>query len=294
VDRSTHRRMLAFLLLVTLLLATPLAAQRHVRHTDDDGREQFSIIGTIFAYGFILQIAAVVHWTRKRPDTFWLWIIIIGGAIGAIAYFLVEGAPDFRRLRSSLKGPARRRRIAVLRAIVIDNPAAGNYEELGELLLEEKKYAEARKAFDAALASRTDSVHPFYFRGVAAFELRDYAAAIADLRHVVGIDPKHDYSRAQSLLARACAAAGRTAEAEAAFERLIQTSTSAESLCAAAEFFIAQGRTQQARELVEAILARRVTMPSYQKRRDRLWLRKAKQLSRRLRKVTPSPVTATA
>ena len=241
-----------------------------------------SLLQSVLGYGFILQIAAVVHWARRRPAFFWLWIILIGGAIGALAYFLVEGMPDFDHLRTSLKGPSRRKRIAALRAIVRENPAPGNYEELGELLLEEKKYSEARQAFDRALSSRADAVHPFYFRGVASFELGDFDAAIRDLQHVVDVDPKHDYSRAMSLLARALARSGRTAEAGATFDRLVAMSTASESLCTAAEFYIDQGRIAEARELIESILARRVTMPDYQRRRDQPWLRKAKQLERKV------------
>lgn|GEM_PF-193257 len=281
---------------MVLLAATPLLAARHLRVVEDDdaGFSLRSVIGTIFAYGFVLQIAALVHWTRRRPDTFWIWIIIIGGAIGAIAYFLVEGGPDLRTLRTKLKGPGRRRRIAALRFIVRDNPSAGNYEQLGELLMEEKKYAAARDAFSKALASRTDSLDPFYWRGVAAYHLGDYDEAIPDLQHVAKADPKYDYSRVLCLLGLALARTGRADEATATFERLVRSSTSAESACAAAEFYITRGRFAEAHELIETLLARRPTMPSYQKRRDRVWLRKAKKLERRLREAEPATQVRTA
>ena len=128
------------------------------------GPSHGSWIGHMFGYGFLFQVAAVIHWSRKRPEAFWLWIIIIGGIIGALAYFLIEGLPDFRNLQRTMRGPTRRKRINVLRALVLQNPSAGNYEELGELLLEEKRYREARDAFDRALSVRTDSIDPFYRR----------------------------------------------------------------------------------------------------------------------------------
>jgi hypothetical protein len=289
-NRLLLRLVLACLIVaLVLVLATPLFAARHVRVVDDEGGFSLrSLIGTIFAYGFILQIAAILHWTRRRPDTFWIWIIIIGGAIGAIAYFLIEGGPDLRALRTTLKGPGRRRRIGALRLMVRDNPSAGNYEQLGELLMEEKKYAEARDAFSRALASRTDSLDPFYWRGVAAYHLGDYDEAIPDLQHVSKADPKYDYSRVLCLLGQALAKTGRVDEATATFEKLVRSSTSAESACAAAEFYITRGRFEEAHDLIETLLARRPTMPSYQKRRDRLWLRKAKKLERRLRRVEPA------
>ena len=238
----------------------------------------------LFGYGFIFQIIAIVHWARRGRDRIWIWIIIFGGVIGALAYFLVEGLPDWDDMKRSFRGPARRKRIAALRAMVRDNPSAGNYEELGELFVEQKNWSEARAAFDRAIASRSDLLDTFYWRGVAAFEMGDYAAAIPDLQHVVSKEPKYDYSRAQSLLARALARSGRTAEAMAAFDRLVASSTSAESLVTAAEFYAANGRASEARELTDSILSRKATMPAYQRRRDRKWLWMARRLSVRLRR----------
>jgi hypothetical protein len=227
---------------------------------------------------------AIVHWARRGRDRFWIWIIIFGGVVGALAYFVVEGLPDWDELKRSFTGPARRRRIAMLRAMILDNPSAGNYEQLGELLVQQKKWAEARDAYDKAIAARSDSLDSFYWRGVSAFESGDDEAALRDLQFVIKTQPKYDYCRAQTVLARALARSGRTAEAMSAFERLTEITTSAESLVSAAEFFAANGREGEARELVEAILARRATMPAYQKRRDRAFLRRAAKLARKLRK----------
>ena len=248
------------------------------------GASHGSLIGHLFGYGFLFQVAAVIHWARKRPEAFWLWIIIIGGIIGALAYFLIEGLPDFRNVQRTLRGPSRRRRMAVLRALVIENPSPGNYEELGELLLEDKRYREARDAFDHALAVRTDSIDPFYRRGIAAFELREDEAAVKDLRHVTAADPKYDFSRAACLLGRALGRLDRTEEAMAVFDRFAQTATGAEPLVSAAEFFADHGRAAEALEIAQSIAMRELTMPAYQKRRDRVWLRKAKALERTLRK----------
>jgi hypothetical protein len=243
-----------------------------------------SWLGHIFGYGFIFQVAAVIHWSRKRPEAFWLWIIIIGGIIGALAYFLIEGLPDLSNVQRTLRGPTRRKRIRVLRSLVILNPSAGNYEELGELLLDEKRYREAREAFDQALSVRTDSIDPFYRRGIAEFELGEDEAAVADLRRVTAADPKYGFWRAASLLGQALARLGRTEEAMSVFDKIVQSATGAEPLVAAAQFFAGHGREAEAREIASGIAMRDATMPAYQKRRDRVWLRKARAIERSLRK----------
>jgi hypothetical protein len=264
------------ILLVCLSLATS------AQEGEAAPQRGFSFFGTLFAYGFLLQIAAVIHWSRKRPDTFWLWIIIIGGFIGALAYFLIEGMPDFANIGRRLQGPGRRKRIRMLRAMVLDNPSAGNYEELGELLLLEKQYAEARQAYDHALAARTDSIDPFYRRALASFHLRDHEAAARDLKHVTSADPKYDYSNAFCLYAQTLALLGRKDEAMTAFDQLVERSHSAETLYQAAAFFADNGRATDARDIAQRVLAREMTMPRYQKRRDRVWLRKTKALRRKL------------
>lgn len=234
-----------------------------------------------FPWGVLLQIIAIVHFVRRRPETYWLWVIIFFGPLGAFAYMLVEMIPDLGLMRHSMGGFSRRSRIKKLRMLVLENPSAGNYEELGDLLLEEKNYREARECFDHALGSRTDHVDPFYRRGIAAFELGDVAAALPDFELVVKSDPKYDYSRARLYYARSLATVGRNDEAAAVFDSLTEGTT--EALCYAAEYFAQRGRKDDARTLVERIAARKRTMPAYQKRRERPWLRRASALKRRLK-----------
>jgi hypothetical protein len=240
-------------------------------------------MGRFFGYGFILQVIALVHFIRRRPENYWLWIIIFFGGLGAAVYIAMEVVPDLGLMRQSMKGMSRRKRIKMLEALIIDNPSAGNYEELGDLLMEEKRYAPARDCYDHALATRTDHIDPFYRRGIAAFELGDASAALSDFERVIKTDPKYDFSRAQLFYARSLAATGRKDEATPAFERLLNATSSTEALLCTAEFFAAQGRKKEAKELLERVLARRATMPAYQQRRERPWMRRAKALLRSIR-----------
>src|SRR5438270_11022119 len=137
-----------------------------------------ALIQFVLSWGILLQVLAVVHFIRRKPDTFWLWIIIIGGGFGAIVYLAVEALPDLGLLRQSFKVFPRRKRIRELESAILDNPSAGNYEELADLYSEEKKFARARQCYDKAISSRTDSPDPFYRRAIAEIEMGDFTAAV--------------------------------------------------------------------------------------------------------------------
>ena len=53
----------------------------------------------LFPWNLVLQAIAIVHFIRRRPDNYWLWIILIGGWIGALVYIFAEVLPDFGLLR---------------------------------------------------------------------------------------------------------------------------------------------------------------------------------------------------
>src|SRR5438445_201224 len=65
----------------------------------------------LYPWGFILQGLAIVHFIRRRPDTYWIFIILFLGPLGAIIYLLLEAAPDLGLLRQSFKFFPRRRRM---------------------------------------------------------------------------------------------------------------------------------------------------------------------------------------
>jgi hypothetical protein len=238
-----------------------------------------------FQWGILLQVLAVLHFIRRRPDTFWLWIIIFFGPPGAFIYILMEVLPDLGLLRHSFEGFGRRKRIKYLEALVQQNSAAGNYEELGDLYLDQGHYAKARECYDKAITPRTSHADPFYRRGVAAINMGDFSAAAGDLEHVTAQDSKYDSNRALGLLAHAYANTGRPEEAETHFQRALEFSTLSETYLNYATFLASQNRSAEAREWAERVLANKAVMPRYLQRRERPWFRKAGALLKRLPKV---------
>ncbi len=236
----------------------------------------------LFPWGLLLQGLAIVHFIRRRPDMYWIFVILFLGPLGALLYIFVEALPDIGLLRQSFKVFPRRKRINVLETLVRDNPSAGNYEELGDLYMDDGRLQLARAAFDKAIAARADTLDPFYRRGLCAIQLGDAAAALPDLERVVGKDPDYDFHRSAGLLAHAYAQTGQKEKAEALFRQVTRTSTLSETYLNFAAMLASDGRSAEAREWAQKVLDKKPTMPAYLRRRERPWFRSAREMLKRL------------
>ena len=240
------------------------------------------LTGLFYPWGLLLQAAAILHFIKRRPDTYWLYIVLFLGPIGAVVYLVAEVLPDLGLLRGSLKIFPRRKRIRELEALVQANPSAGNFEELGDLCMEDGKLQKARAAFERSIAARGDSLDAFYRRGVCALELGDAVSAVPDLERVVAKDPGYDFYRAGGLLAHAYALIGQKDRAESLFRQVTARSVLSETYLNFADLLASEGKTAEAREWAQRVLDKKLAMPSYLKRRERPHFRSASKLLKRV------------
>jgi hypothetical protein len=235
-----------------------------------------------YPWGLLLQAAAIIHFIRRRPDMFWIYIIVFLGPVGALVYLAVEALPDFGLARQSFKVFPRRKRIGQLEIAILDNPSAGNYEELANLYMDDGRLQLARVTFDKAIAAHGDTLDSFYRRGVCALQLGDAAAALPDLEKTVAKERDYDFHRAAGLLAHAYALTGQKDKAEALFREVTIISTLSETYLNFASLLASEGRTAEARQWAQKVLDKQPTMPGYLRRRERPWFRTAHALLKRL------------
>ena len=235
----------------------------------------------LFPWGFILQGLAIVHFIRRRPDNYWIYVILFLGPLGAIVYLFVEALPDIGLLGQSFKVFPRRKRIGQLEAMIRDNPSPGNYEELGDLYMDDGKIPQARDAFDKAIKARADTPDPFYRRAVCAIQMGDFAPAVPDLERVVAKQADYDFQRAPGLLAHAYAKTGQKEKAEQLFRQVTTTSTLSETYLNFADLLATEQRNAEARDWAQKVLDKKPTMPSYLRRRERPWFRRASEFLKR-------------
>ncbi|HKQ86807.1 MAG TPA: tetratricopeptide repeat protein [Candidatus Acidoferrales bacterium] len=244
-------------------------------------------------WGMFVQIAALIHFFKRRPEWYWFWVILFFGAVGSAVYIVAEVIPDAGLARQGFQRYGRRSRIAVVEATVRDNPSVANLEELGELYWDQREYAKAKEVYDRAIATRADSSRTFYRRGQCEMALGDYVAAVPDLEEAIRGDAKTDNYRGEMLLAQAYAAAGRMDDANAWFADAVKRSSTPEVLFSYAEFLASQNRTDEAREWLTQLQEKHKSAPRYVQRVERVWFRKGGSLFRRLKK-NASPAAAPA
>jgi hypothetical protein len=236
----------------------------------------------LYPLSLALEIVAIVHFFKTRPQMYWIYVIFFLGPLGAAIYLGVNALPDFVAHFQAFRGVPRQRRTTELEAKVEENPSAANYEELGDLYMDAGNLELARAAFDKAIAARSDTNDSFYRRGVCALKLGDAAAAVPDLERVVAHEPNYDFHRAAGLLAHACAKAGQKEKAEALFLQAISSSTLSETYLNFAEMLASEGRMAEARQWAQKVLDKERTMPSYLRRRERPWFQTAAEMLKRL------------
>jgi hypothetical protein len=235
-----------------------------------------------YPWGLFIQIIALVHFFRRRPEWYWLLIIFLGGFIGAAVYIVAEVAPDLRLIRDAFQSHGRKSRIAIVETAIVDNPSVANLEELGELYWDEKDYVRARDAFSRAIATQSDSPQSFYRRGVCSLELGDAAAAVPDLEAAVRADPKMDSNRAEMFLAQAYAMVGRSDDAAVHFAEVVRYSNTPETIYSYAAFLSSQNRREDAREWLTQLFEKKRTLPRYMQRIERPWFNRGKALQKKL------------
>ena len=242
----------------------------------------FGLSHLFYPWGFLVQIFAIVHFVRRRPENYWFYVIFFLGWLGAAVYIVAEVIPDLGLLRGVFQGFGRRSRIQKVETDILDNPSPANYEELGELYRDQGQYEKAREAFNRAITGRSDSIYTFYSRAQSSLGMNDLAAAIPDLERVVAGDRKFDYYRAAGLLANAYAQTGQLERADPVFAEVTQISTTPETLYNYASFLKTANRRDESREWAQKLLAKKRTLPRYMQRRERPWFRRGKALLKEL------------
>ena len=219
----------------------------------------------------------------RREEWMWALFIFIFPFVNAILYFfLVYRASPSATRGFELPGAHDRRRIKELEAKIHHLDKAHHHSQLGDIYFQRGKLDQAEAFYRAALERDGDDIDTRAHLGQTLLRKKKPEEARPLLEKVCSENPKHDYGHSLMAVAETLAALGETDAAVATWQRVLEDHSYARARVQLAELYLLKQQPEQARaELVE-VVADDVHAPAFQRKRERIWVRKAKALKRKL------------
>jgi hypothetical protein len=219
----------------------------------------------------------------RRREWLWAFFIFIGFGFAAFFYYFAvyRAAPSATR-GFELPGKFDRRRIKQLEAQIhyLDN--AHHHSQLGDIYFQQGKLAKAQACYRAALERDPHDIDTRAHLGQCLLRLKRAAEARPLLEGVVAENPKHDYGYSQMALAETLTALGESDAALALWQQVTESHSYPRAKVQLAELLLARNQPDLARAEVKEVLADDAHAPAFQRKRDRVWVRRAKSLLRKL------------
>lgn len=236
----------------------------------------------VFLVLMVFQIWMLVDALRREE---WIWAIFIffGFIISTVLYFFMV----YRATRSAtrgfeLPGAHNRKRIKELEAQIHHLDKAHHHLQLGDIYFQQGKLARAEASYRASLERDSQDIDARAHLGQCLLRQKKLAEAQPLLEKVCAENPKHDYGHSLMALAETQTALGKPEAAMASWRQVLEHHAYARARVQLAELYLAGNQPELARAEVKEVLADDVHAPAFQRQREKVWTRRARQLLRRL------------
>ena len=241
----------------------------------------------LFANPLLLLVTAfeiwmLVHALRGRE---WIWaiFIFIGFGLAAVLYFfLVYRAAPSATSGFELPGAQSRKRIKELQAQIYHIGNASHHFQLGDVYFQRGRLAEAETCYRAALELDPKDIDTRAHLGQCLLRQKRFAAARPLLEGVMHEKPEHDYGHTMMALAETLTALGEIDNAILYWQHITQSHSYPRAKVQLAELYAAKNHADLARAQLKDVLNDDAHAPAFQRKRDRVWIRRAKSLLRNM------------
>ncbi|TAL07024.1 MAG: tetratricopeptide repeat protein [Verrucomicrobia bacterium] len=226
----------------------------------------------------VFQIWMLVHAIRNRE---WIWalFIAIGWGLSALLYyFMVYRATPSSTRGFELPGAQSRKRIKELQAQIHHLDKAHHHLALGDVYFSQGKLDKAEASYRASIERDSKDLDARAHLGQCLLRLKRPAEARPLLEAVVTENPKHDYGHTMMALAETLTALGETDNAVLYWEHITQNHSYPRAKVQLAELYLAKNQPEKARAELHDVLADDPHTPAFQRKRDRVWVSRAKTL----------------
>ena len=244
------------------------------------GDWSFLLTNPVWLAVTVFQLWMLVHALRNRE---WIWacFIFIGSGLGALwYYFSVYRGSASATSGFELPGAQSRKRIKELQAQIYHLDNASHHFQLGDVYFQRGKLVEAEKCYRAALERDSQDIDTRAHLGQCLLRQKKYAEARPLLEGVLREKPEHDYGHTMMALAETLTALGETDNAMLYWQHITQSHSYPRAKVQLAGLYLVKNQPDLARAQLKDVLNDDVHAPAFQRKRDRLWIRRARRMMR--------------
>jgi tetratricopeptide (TPR) repeat protein len=239
----------------------------------------FSGIGLLLLFAFNLWM--IIDAIRRKEWT-WVVIMVIFPGLSTLWYYfyMFRDSPATRGFE--LPGAHDRRRIKQLQAQIYHLDKAHHHSQLGDLYFQQGKLEKAEASYRAALERDAQDLDTRAHLGQCLLRQKRAVEARPLLEGVVAENPKHDYGHTTMALAETLTALGETDAALRVWQHVTENHSYPRAQVQLAELYDSRNQPDLARTELREMLSDDVHAPAFQRRRDRVWIRRGKRLLRKI------------
>lgn len=233
---------------------------------------------------FGLMVWMLVECLRKDPDRYlWMWVILIFVPIGPLLYFFIRWLPHNElRAPRALRGWTRGKEINQLETAAAQIGNAYHHIQLGDALRETGKIERAAASYSQALAKEPSNPQALWGAALIDMRKKEYARACPRLEKLLEIDPQYKFGDVSLAYGRTLFELGRREEACAHLQKHISRWRHPEGLYLMAQLSAEQGKNEEARSHLQAMLLDINGSPRAIARKHGMWKSRARRMLRRL------------
>ena len=227
------------------------------------------------------QIWMLIDAFRKQE---WMWFVFMlvfpGFSTFWYFFYVYRQSPSATR-GFELPGAHDRRRIKELQAQIHHLDKPHHYFQLGDIYFQQGKLDKAEACYRSAMERDPEDIDTRSHLGQCLLRKKKPDEARPLLERVCLDNPKHDYGHSLMALAETQTALGEKDAAIATWKQVLEDHSYARARVQLAELYLHTQHPETARAELREVVADDAHAPAFQRRRERVWVRKAKWLLRK-------------
>lgn len=251
--------------------------------TDLIGNWSFLLTSPFWLVMTLFQVWMLVHAVRNGE---WIWAIFIFVGMGFSAfcyyYFVYRHSTSITR-GFELPGAQSRARIKELKAQIHHVDNAYHHFQLGEVYFHRGKLEEAEKSYRDALERDASDIDTRAHLGQCLLRLKRPSEARPLLEAVCRENYKHDFGYSLMAYAETLTALNETDAALKIWQKVVEDHSYPRAKVQLAELYIKINQQILARAQLLDVVNDDVHAPLFQRKRDRVWIRRAKSVLKSIR-----------